>query len=124
MGNVAGGQLLQFRVGTLQSHGGAHSGDGSGDCRSSLVYGRVVDVSGATCGATQVAGEEATVAAGGRACSLTTVQCGATAVRPHPINDGNCDTQVALGSQFVYSLSLENRRLGRGLELRPKDGHL
>ena len=58
--------------------GGAHSGDGSGDRRSSLVYGRGVVVSGADCGATQVAGEEATVAAGGRACNLTTVQCGAT----------------------------------------------
>jgi hypothetical protein len=40
--------------------------------------GRVADVCGAPCEATQVARTEAEVAAGGRACSLTTVQCCAT----------------------------------------------
>jgi hypothetical protein len=43
-----------------------------------LVAGGVAGLRGAAFGDTQMAREEAEVAAGGRACSLTTVQCGAT----------------------------------------------
>ena len=64
-----------------------------GDHGSSLVDGGVVDVSGATCGAIRVAREEAEMAAGGGACSLTTVQCGAT-VRRSPA--GKCPARPRL----------------------------
>ena len=77
-GNVAGGQLLQPLMGTSLSWRGAHPGDGSGAYRSSLVDGGVVDVCGATRRSAQMAWAKAEVAAGGRGCSLTTVQCGAT----------------------------------------------
>lgn len=89
-GGVVGGWLLQLRVGALHSRGGAYAGDGGEDDGSSLVDGGAVEVSGAACGATQVAREEAEVAVGSRACSLTTVHCGATSqqvavtlTRPH-----------------------------------------
>src|SRR5215210_6840209 len=55
-----------------------HPGDGSGAYQSSLDDGGAVDVSDTTRGVTRMARQEAAVAAGGRACSLTTVQCGAT----------------------------------------------
>ena len=77
-GDVAGGQLLQLRVGASHSRGGAHPGDGGGAYGSSLVDGGVVDVSSAARRVTQVARAQAAVAVGGRVCSLTTVQCGAT----------------------------------------------
>ena len=43
-----------------------------------MVNGRVAKLCGPTSGATQMAGEEAAMAFGGRACSMTTVPCGAT----------------------------------------------
>jgi hypothetical protein len=84
---VVGGWLLQLRVGALHSRVGAYPGDGGGDDGSSLVDGGAVEVSRAACGATQVAREEAAVAVGGRACSLTTVHCGATCVLGSSQND-------------------------------------
>ena len=47
--------------------------------RSSLVDGGVVDVCGATRRTAQMAWAKAEVAAGGRGCTLTTLQCGAFA---------------------------------------------
>ena len=73
VGDVVGGHYLQLPVGAPHSRAEQHPGEGGGDHGSSLDDGRVVDVSGATCGATQVAREEAEMAAGGGACSLTTV---------------------------------------------------
>src|SRR5919112_2055559 len=62
----------------LLSRRGTHPGHGGGDHRSSLVAGGVAGLRGAAFGDTQMAREEAEVAAGGRACSLTTVKWGTT----------------------------------------------
>src|SRR5215210_7462170 len=78
MWDVAGRQLLQPAMEARLSRRRAHPGDGSGAYESSLDDGGAVDVSDTTREVTQMARTEAEVAAGGRACSLTTVQCGAT----------------------------------------------
>ena len=54
-GDVAGRHHLQPCVEALLSRRGPHPGDGSGAYGASLVGGGVVKVSGAACGATQVA---------------------------------------------------------------------
>lgn len=55
-GGVAGRCLLEFLMEAPLSGGGAHSGNGSGNHRPSLVAGGVVDLPCAARGATQMAG--------------------------------------------------------------------
>ena len=114
VGDVAGGQLLELRVGTSRSRRRAHSGDGSGAYGSSLDDGGVVGLSSTTRRVTQVARAQATLAIGDRVCSLTTVQCGATA--PSVIPRFSVQTpSTRLDAHCVYCKTISQPVEGRSM---------
>ena len=100
---MAGGKLLQSLVGTSKPRRGVHPGDGGADHRSSLDDGGVVGFPGTACGTTYLARAETSVATAGRACSLTTVQWGATGerlARDLPLREGFTQAE-GMGRAFV-----------------------